>query len=66
MNKVHIILTLTLILIVRSAAFAQDEQQPVPAPVPAAGQDANALPTVSENPPISAIDQPGLDRKSVV
>jgi len=61
MNKVHIILALTLILIVRSAAFAQDEQQPVPAPVPAAGQDANAVPTVSENPPISAIDQPGLE-----
>ncbi len=61
MNKGHIILTLMLILIVRSAARAQDEQQPAPAPVPAVGQDENAIPTVSENPPISEIDQPGLE-----
>jgi hypothetical protein len=61
MNRGHIILTLTLILIAGSAAWAQDEQQPAPAPVPAAGQDDNAVPTVSENPPISAIDQPGLE-----
>ncbi len=61
MNKGHIILTLTLILIVCSAAWAQDQQQPAPAPVPAAAHDENAVPTVSENPPISAIDQPGLE-----
>ncbi|MGC2401407.1 MAG: hypothetical protein WA510_16550 [Acidobacteriaceae bacterium] len=70
MNKGHIILTVTLIFFVGSEfvgggfmgskAWAQDEQQPAGAPVPAFGQESPA-PTVSENPPISAIDQPGLE-----
>lgn len=60
MNKGYIILTLTLILIVGSAVWAQD-QQPAPASPPIPEQDANAAPTVNENPPISAIDQPGLE-----
>lgn len=64
MNKGHIILTLTLILFVGGAAWAQDQQQdqqqPAPSPVPAFGEE-NPVPTVSENPPISAIDQPGLE-----
>jgi hypothetical protein len=58
MNKGHIILTLTLTVFAGSVAWAQDDQQPAPAP--AFGQE-NPAPTVSENPPISAIDQPGLE-----
>jgi hypothetical protein len=60
MNKCHIILTLTLFLFAGGAAWAQDEQQPAPSPAPAFGEE-NPVPTVSENPPISAIDQPGLE-----
>jgi hypothetical protein len=61
MKKGQIILTLTLTLFAGSGAWAQgDENQPAPAPAPAFGQD-NPAPTVSENPPISAIDQPGLE-----
>jgi hypothetical protein len=62
MKKGHLILTLTLSLISASMAWAQNDQtqQPAPSPVPAFGQ-ANPAPTVSENPPISAIDQPGLE-----
>jgi hypothetical protein len=62
MNKGHIILTLTLSLFAASVASAQSDQNPPPAPppVPAFGQE-NPAPTVSENPPISAIDQPGLE-----
>jgi hypothetical protein len=62
MNRGLIILTLTLAALAGSAAWAQGDpnQQPAPAPVPAFGQ-ANPAPTVSENPPISAIDQPGLE-----
>lgn len=61
MNKGHIILTLALTLIGVSVAWAQsDQDQPsAPPPVPAFGQE-NPAPAVSENPPISAIDQPGL------
>ena len=33
---------------------------PAPAPAPAFGQET-PVPPVSENPPISAIDQPGLE-----
>jgi hypothetical protein len=60
MNKGQIILTLTLTLIGASAAWAQGDEPPAPPPAPAFGQD-NPVPTVSENPPISAIDQPGLE-----
>jgi hypothetical protein len=62
MNRGLIILTLTLSLSVASAAWAQSDQNepPAPTPVPAFGQE-NPAPTVSENPPISAIDQPGLE-----
>jgi hypothetical protein len=62
MNKGQIILTLTLTLVLASVAWAQgdENQPPAPSPVPAFGQE-NPAPTVSENPPISAIDQPGLE-----
>jgi len=62
MNRILIILTLTLSVLMASLAWGQgDENQPAPAPpVPAFGQE-NPAPTVSENPPISAIDQPGLE-----
>jgi len=60
MNKGQIILTLTLTLYVAGVAWAQGDEPPAPAPAPAFGQD-NPAPTVSENPPISAIDQPGLE-----
>jgi hypothetical protein len=62
MNRGQIILTLTLTLFAASAAWAQgdENQPPVPAPVPAFGQE-NPAPSVSENPPISGIDQPGLE-----
>ncbi len=60
MNKVHIILTLTLTLLAGSVAWAQGDQQPASSPAPAFGQESPA-PTVSENPPISAIDQPVLE-----
>jgi hypothetical protein len=62
MKKGHRILTLTLSLCAASVAWAQSDepQQPAPSPAPAFGQE-NPAPTVSENPPISAIDQPGLE-----
>src|SRR5229473_7737477 len=60
MNKGQIILTLTLTLSAVSAAWAQGDEPPAPSPAPAFGQE-NPAPTVSENPPISAIDQPGLE-----
>jgi len=62
MNKGPMILTLALSLFAASAAWAQgdENQPPAPSPVPAFGQE-NPAPTVSENPPISAIDQPGLE-----
>jgi hypothetical protein len=60
MNKGQIILTLTLTMCSASVAWAQGDEPPTPAPAPAFGQD-NPAPTVSENPPISAIDQPGLE-----
>src|SRR5580693_8188347 len=62
MKEGHIILTLTLSLFSASVAWAQNDQNqpPAPSPVPAFGQQ-NPAPTVSENPPISAIDQPGLE-----
>jgi hypothetical protein len=60
MNKGQIVLTLTLGMFVASVAWAQDQQSQPAAPVPAFGQD-NPAPAVTENPPISAIDQPGLE-----
>src|SRR5260370_28121533 len=60
MNKGHIILPLTLTLYAASTAWAQGDEPPAPSPAPAFGQE-NPAPTVSENPPISAIDQPGLE-----
>src|SRR5271167_4244552 len=62
MKKGHIILTLALSLFAVGVAGAQSDenQPPAPSPVPAFGQE-NPAPTVSENPPISAIDQPGLE-----
>jgi hypothetical protein len=62
MNKGLIILTLTLTVSAASAAWAQSDQNQPPAssPAPAFGQD-NPAPAVSENPPISAIDLPGLE-----
>ncbi len=51
-----------MLILAAGAAMAQDDasQQPAPPPVSAFGQQNPAQP-VSENPPISAIDQPGLD-----
>src|SRR5712671_7803577 len=60
MNKGQIILTLALTLCAASAAWAQGDEPSAPPPAPAFGQDT-PVPTVSENPPISAIDQPGLE-----
>jgi hypothetical protein len=62
MSKGHILMTLTLVLMGAGVAWAQSDQNPTPAPppVPAFGPEA-PLPPVSENPPISAIDQPGLE-----
>ena len=60
MNKGHIILTLTLTLFAGSVASAQGDEPSAPPPVPAFGQE-NSVPPVSENPPISAVDQPGLE-----
>ena len=60
MKKGQIILTLAVSLCAASAAWAQGEEPPAPSPVPAFGQD-NPAPAVGENPPISAIDQPGLE-----
>jgi hypothetical protein len=62
MSKDQILVMLALCLVSVSVAWAQgdENQTPAPPPVPAFGQD-NTVPSVSENPPISAIDQPGLE-----
>lgn len=60
MNKGHIMMTLTLTLIWVGVAWPQSDQNPPPPPAPAFGQE-NPAPAVSENPPISAVDQPGLE-----
>jgi hypothetical protein len=62
MKKGQLILTLALSLVSASEAWAQSDEStpPVSSPVPAYGQE-NPAPLVSENPPISAIDQPGLE-----
>src|SRR4030081_2562406 len=73
MRKCHSILALMLLTLTLGTSRAQDSsspqspaatpdtaQQPETPPAPAFGQD-NPPPPVSENPPISGIDQPGLD-----
>jgi hypothetical protein len=62
MNKVLMILILALIVIAGSFASAQDEQ-PTPPAATASGQDSSE-PSVSENPPISAVDEPSLQPHS--
>lgn len=63
MNKGQIILTLALTVFAVSAACAQDDQPSAPPPAPAFGQQ-NSAPPVSENPPLSAVDQPSLEPQS--
>jgi hypothetical protein len=61
MKKGQIILTLTLtVFAVSAACWAQGDEPTAPPPAPAFGQDT-PVPTVSENPPISGIDRPGLE-----
>src|ERR1700724_1074548 len=73
MSKRHSILPLMLLTLALGSSRAQDSssaqspaatqdtaQQPETAPAPAFGQDNPPAP-VSENPPISGIDQPGLE-----
>src|ERR1700733_2807707 len=62
MRKGQALLTLTLALLATSVAWAQDDTTPPPAtaPVPAFGQETPTVP-VSDNPPISGLDQPGLE-----
>src|SRR3984957_20698331 len=65
MSKGQITMVLTLFLLSVGVAWAQSDENPPPAPppVPAFGQE-NSTPPVSENPPISAIDQPALEPHS--
>jgi hypothetical protein len=73
MSKLHSILPLMLLILALGTSRAQDSsspqspaatpdtaQQPETPPAPAFGQE-NPPPPVSENPPISGIDQPGLE-----
>jgi len=73
MSKRHSILPLVLLTLALGTSRAQDSsspqspaappdtaQQPETPPVPAFGQE-NPPPPVSENPPISGLDQPGLE-----
>src|ERR1700737_3601215 len=73
MSKRHSILLLMLLILALGTSRAQDSsspqtpaavpdtaQQPETPPAPAFGQDNPPAP-VSENPPISGIDQPGLE-----
>jgi hypothetical protein len=62
MSKGQIAMILTLSFLSVGVAWAQGDENPPPAPppVPAFGQE-NLAPQVSENPPLSAIDQPGLE-----
>src|ERR1700685_4681155 len=62
MSKCQITLILTLTLLSVGVAGAQSDENPPPAPPPApAFGPENLAPQVSENPPLSAIDQPGLE-----
>ncbi len=61
MKKGQLILTLALSLVAASVASAQSDENPPPSsPVPAYGQE-NPVPPVNENPPISGLDQPGME-----
>ncbi len=60
MIKAQIIVILALGLATSALAQTDSGQMSAPTPVPAYGQN-NPAPPVSENPPISAIDQPGLE-----
>jgi hypothetical protein len=59
MSKRHSILPLVLLILALGTSRAQDSSSPQ-SPAPAFGQDNPPAP-VSENPPISGIDQPGLE-----
>jgi hypothetical protein len=61
MNKVLINLIVSLIVIAGSLASAQDEQ---PTPPAATTSSDSSEPSVSENPPISAVDEPSLEPHS--
>jgi hypothetical protein len=62
MSKGQITMILTLTLLSVGLAWAQSDENPPPAPPPApAFGPENLAPQVSENPPLSAIDQPGLE-----
>src|SRR5580704_17791748 len=62
MSKGQITMILTLTLLSVGLAWAQSDENPPPAPPPApAFGPENLAPQVSENHPISAIDQPGLE-----
>jgi hypothetical protein len=62
MSKGQITMILTLTLLSVGLAWAQSDENPPPAPAPApAFGPENLAPQVSENPPLSAIDQPGLE-----
>src|SRR5579871_762836 len=61
MKNGQMILTLTLALCASGVAFAQDDQAPSPPPPAAAFGLENPAAPVTENPPLSGIDQPGLN-----
>ncbi len=61
MKQKHIILILALILVVTAAAWAQDDQS---TPPPATTAPTTSDASLSDNPPISAIDQPDLEPHS--
>jgi hypothetical protein len=72
MRKQHSVWALGMLVFALAAAWGQDnsqqtpagdntnQEQQVPQPVPAYGQE-NAPPPISENPPLSGLDQPGLE-----
>ncbi len=61
MKQKHIILILALTLVVSAGAWAQDDQS---TPPPAATAPSTSDASLSDNPPISAIDQPDLEPHS--
>jgi len=61
MSRGQIIAMLALTLSMASAAWTQSETQQQPAPAPPPADQENATLSVRENPPISAIDLPGLE-----
>src|ERR1700687_6451725 len=70
MSKLQTIWTLGILALALRGAWAQDNSTPPPngdnpqdtrqEPVPAYGQD-NAVPPISENPPLSGLDLPSLE-----